>query len=92
MILGLIRNHKTNLRDAQLKKDSDFKWNNERRKWAFHQIKEAIASAPLFISPDYLKEFQIFSFASEDTIAGVLLQKNEQGLAHSIYEQKPDRS
>jgi hypothetical protein len=30
------------------------------------------------------KDFQIFSFASEDTIAGVLLQKNENGQEQPI--------
>jgi hypothetical protein len=33
----------------------------------------------VLISPNYSKEFQIFSFSSEDTIAGVLLQKNDEG-------------
>lgn len=37
------------------------------------------------ISPDFNKDFQIYSFASEHTIAGVLLQKNDQG-----YEQPID--
>ena len=31
----------------------------------------------VLISPDYSKEFEIFSFSSEDTIVGVLLQNNE---------------
>jgi hypothetical protein len=31
------------------------------------------------VSLNFSKEFLIFSFASNDTIAGVLLQKNEQG-------------
>ena len=35
-------------------------------------------------SPDYLKEFLIFSFASEHTIAVVLLQKNDEGFEQSI--------
>ena len=30
-------------------------------------------------SPDYTKEFFIFSFSSEETIVVVLLQKNEEG-------------
>ena len=28
--------------------------------------------------PDYSKEFLVYSYASEDTIAGVLLQKNDE--------------
>jgi hypothetical protein len=61
-----------------LKKDVKFEW-NEESKQAFESIKDAICEAPVLISPDYDKDFQIFSFASEDTIVGVLPQKNDQG-------------
>jgi hypothetical protein len=37
-----------------------------------------LTEAPVLISPDYSKDFLIFSFASFDTIAMVLLQKNEE--------------
>jgi hypothetical protein len=33
----------------------------------------------MLISPDYSKEFLIFSFSSFDTVAAVLLQENEEG-------------
>jgi hypothetical protein len=36
-------------------------------------------TAPVLISPNFDKDFYIFSFASNDTIAAVLLQKNEDG-------------
>jgi hypothetical protein len=55
-----------------LKKDVKFEWNDESKK-AFQDIKTAISEAPVLMSPDYSKDFQIFSFASEDTIVGVLL-------------------
>jgi hypothetical protein len=61
-----------------LKKDAKFEWTDEGRK-AFKIIKDAIGKSPVLISPNFSKDFQIFSFASEDTIAGVLLQKNEEG-------------
>jgi len=61
-----------------LKKDSEIRW-TEQAKASFHDIKEAITSAPVLISPDFGKEFFIFSFASHDTIAVVLLQKNDDG-------------
>ena len=32
----------------------------------------------MLVSPNFDKDFMIFSFASEHTIAGVLLQKNEK--------------
>jgi hypothetical protein len=38
----------------------------------------------VLISPDYSKDFQIFSFSSEYTIAGVLLQKNDEGQEQPI--------
>ena len=59
-----------------LKKDVKFEWNDESKR-AFEQIKTAICEATVLISPYYEKEFQIFSFAFEDTIVGVLLQKND---------------
>jgi hypothetical protein len=38
----------------------------------------------VLISPDYSKDFLIFSFASCDTVAAVLLQKNDQGREQPI--------
>jgi hypothetical protein len=38
----------------------------------------------MLINPDYSKEFMIFSFASSDTLAVVLLQKNKKGLEQPI--------
>ena len=61
-----------------LKKDAKFEWTDEGKD-DFKSIKDAISRSPILISPDYSKEFQIFSFSSEDTIAGVLLQKNKEG-------------
>ena len=61
-----------------LKKDVKFLWKEDGKK-AFQGIKGAIAQAPVLASLDYSKDFMIFSFASEDTIAGVLLQKNKEG-------------
>ena len=40
--------------------------------------------APTLISPDYNKSFYIFSFASYDIVATVLLQKDDEGLDHPI--------
>jgi len=40
--------------------------------------------APTLISPDYTREFYIFSFASYDTLAVVLLQKNDEGIDHLV--------
>lgn len=40
--------------------------------------------APTLISPDYSKEFHIFSFASGDTLAAVLLQEYDEGSEHPV--------
>jgi hypothetical protein len=38
----------------------------------------------VLISPNYLEDFLIFSFASPDTVASFLLQTNEVGLEQPI--------
>ena len=58
-------------------------WTIEGRK-TFDSIKNAITRSPVLVSLDYAKDFMIFSFASEDTIAGVLLQKNIEGFEQPI--------
>lgn len=50
----------------------------------FSKIKTALTQAPVLISHDFEKDFQIYSFASEHTIAGELLQKNEEGFEQPI--------
>jgi hypothetical protein len=57
-----------------LKKDADIKWSQEAKS-SFQRIKQALIEAPVLVSPDYSKEFLIFSFASEETIVVVLLAK-----------------
>ena len=61
-----------------LRKGSEIKWSSEANK-SFEEIKDALTKAPILISPNFEKDFQIYSFAYEHTIAGVLLQKNEEG-------------
>jgi hypothetical protein len=53
-------------------------------KASFQRVKKSIGEAPVLVSPDYTKEFLIFSFASEYTIATVLLQKNDEGFEQPI--------
>ena len=66
-----------------LKKDAKFEWDSEGKE-AFRSIKDCIARSLVLTSPDYSKEFQIFSFVSKDTIADVLLQKNKEGQEQPI--------
>jgi hypothetical protein len=63
---------------CMLRKDYEFKWTEESRH-SFESIKKDIMTTPVLISPNFVKDFYIFSFASNDTIAVVLLQKNEDG-------------
>jgi hypothetical protein len=66
-----------------LKKDVKIKWDSESRQ-SFEQVKRALTEAPVLISPDFTKDFYLFSFASEHTIAAVLLQKNSEGYEQPI--------
>ena len=66
-----------------LKKDKEVNWSNQDKQ-SFEAIKQAIIEAHVLIDADYTKDFAIFSFASEDTIAAVLLQKNSDGLEQPI--------
>lgn len=66
-----------------LKRDSEIKW-NAKAKRSFIDVNEDLTHAPIFISLDYTKVFIIFSFASEHTIAAVLLQKNKEGHENPI--------
>jgi hypothetical protein len=68
---------------TMLRKWNEVKWTAKSRE-SFNQIKKALTKAPVLINPDYSKDFLIFSFASFDTVATVLLQKNDAGLVQPI--------
>jgi hypothetical protein len=68
---------------GMLKKNNKVKWTTEAKE-SFACIKRVISEAPILASLDYLKDFLILSFASEHTIATVLLQKNEEGFEQPI--------
>jgi hypothetical protein len=63
---------------TMLRKGNEVKGTAKPRE-SFVQIKKALTEAPVLIIPKYSKDFLIFSFASFDTVAMVLLQKNEEG-------------
>ena len=68
---------------TMLKKENEVRWMPQSRH-SFEQIKKAPTEAPVLISPDYSKDFLIFSFASPDTVVVVLLQTNDSGLEQPI--------
>jgi hypothetical protein len=66
-----------------LKKGSEIKWTDNARN-SFQDIKQAIMESPTLISLDYKYIFYIFSFASYDTVATVLLQKDDDNMEHPV--------
>jgi hypothetical protein len=66
---------------ALLKKDMAFRWDDKAIQ-SFEDIKDVVSQAPVLVSPEYSGDFMIFSFASQDTIAGVLLQKEVDDHEH----------
>ena len=68
---------------TMLKKDQEVKWTTEAKN-SFEKIKMALTEAPVLVSLDFTREFLTFSFASEDTLVAVLLQKNKEGLEQPI--------
>ena len=60
-----------------MKKDSKVKW-IVGAKQAFEEIKIALTKMPVLTNPKFDRDFIIFSFSPEHTIATVLLQKDDQ--------------
>ena len=57
-----------------IRKDTLFKWNTIE-KYAFNSIKQAIIQAPSLLSPNYDKEFILYTFSFEKYYASMLSQK-----------------
>ena len=66
-----------------LKKNVGVKWTLPAKQ-SFELVKKALTQTPVLISPNFTKDFYIFSFASEHTIAVVLLQNNDLGQEQPI--------
>jgi hypothetical protein len=60
-----------------VKKGNEIKWAPEARKY-FEDIKVALTKAPVLASPNFEKDFILFSFSSDHTIVGVLIQKDDK--------------
>ena len=61
-----------------LRKDQEIKWDADAKDY-FAVIKLSLTKAPVLASPYFSQDFMTFSFASDETIATVLLQKNTEG-------------
>ena len=66
-----------------LKKYHEIKW-TLNAKTTFRDIKKDLTEAQVLASPDFNKYFLIFSYASNYTVAEVLLQKNDQNVEQPI--------
>lgn len=66
-----------------LKKGNEFKWSPVPHDY-FSRIKECLVESPMSASPNYSLPLYIFSFASPNTIAMMLLQKNKVSYEHPI--------
>ena len=66
-----------------LKKGNEVHWTKEARQ-SFSRIKETLQVALVLIIPIYQNPFQIFSFASLNSIDVVFLQKNDEGKKQPI--------
>jgi hypothetical protein len=60
-----------------IKNNYIFKWNTIEKQ-AFDSIKQSIIQAPTLLSPDYNKEFILYTFSSDQSYAAMLTQKNDQ--------------
>ena len=61
-----------------VKQNALFKW-TEIEKSAFSKIKTIVAHAPSLKSLDFDKDFILYTFASDDSLAAVLTQKEDGG-------------
>ena len=61
-----------------VKQNALFKW-TEIEKSTFNKIKTAVAHAPSLKIPDFDKDFILYTFASDDSPAAVLMQKEDGG-------------
>jgi hypothetical protein len=58
-------------------KDAKFKW-DEERKIDFNNIKTTISQAPILQSPDFRKYFFLYTFAFDQSLVAVLIQKDDE--------------
>ena len=61
-----------------VKQSVQFKWTDVEKN-TFSKIKIAVAHAPSLRSPYFEKDFILYTFASNDSLAAVLTQKEDGG-------------
>ena len=65
------------------KQNVQFKWTDVEKN-GFSKIKKSIAHAPSLKSPNFKKDFILYTFASDDSLAAVLTQKEDEGDEYPI--------
>ena len=65
------------------RKDTPFKWDNQCQA-AFQKLKDAFTSAPILKHFDPEKEILVETDASDYVSAGILSQRNEEGILHPV--------
>ena len=66
-----------------VKQSVQFKWTNVEKN-AFSKINTSIAHAPSLKCPNFEKDFILYTFASDDSLAAVLTQKEDGGDEYPI--------
>ena len=66
-----------------IKQSVQFKW-TDAEKNAFSKIKTSITHAPSLKSPNFEKDFILYTFAFDDSLAVVLTQKEDGGDEYPI--------
>jgi hypothetical protein len=61
-----------------LKRDQSFEWTIDTQE-PFNNIKREISIAPVLISPDFQRDFIIYSFATKMVVAFIFTQRNTKG-------------
>jgi hypothetical protein len=60
-----------------IRKDVEFKW-DDKQKNAFNNIETAISQAPVLQSPDFCKDFFLYTFSFDQSLVAVLTQKDDE--------------
>nr|KYP59556.1 Transposon Ty3-I Gag-Pol polyprotein [Cajanus cajan] len=68
----------------RLKKEEEFRWDEEHQK-AFDEIKAYLAHPPVLAPPSKGKQLKLYILASDSTVAGMLAQDDDNDIERVIY-------
>ena len=71
--------------NAKLKRTS-VQWTEECEE-SFRELKDLCSNTPVLAYPDYMRNFKLYTDASESGLGAVLTQVQVDGKTHSIHEQ-----